>query len=132
MNAKLVPYLMSEDARGQAEFYKKVLSGEILTIKTYGEAPGTPEELKDRVMHMVLSLAGENTLFFSDIFEPVEGNRSTSLSLTFENETEARQAFAELGEGGEIRYPFELQPWGACYGEILDRFGVTWQFATTI
>lgn len=68
MNAKLVPYLMSEDARGQAEFYKKVLSGEILTIKTYGEAPGTPEELKDRVMHMVLSLAGENTLFFSDIF----------------------------------------------------------------
>lgn len=132
MNAKLVPYLMSEDARSQAEFYKKVLSGEILAIKTYGEVPGTPQGIKDKVMHMVLSLAGGNTLFMSDIFEPVEGSRNISLSLTFEHEAEARQAFAELGEGGEIRYPFELQPWGACYGEILDRFGATWQFATTI
>lgn len=108
MNAKLVPYLMSEDARTQAEFYKKVLSGEILAIKTYGEVPGTPEEIKDKVMHMVLSLAGGNILFFSDIFEPVEGNRNISLSLTFEDETGARQAFAELrkAERSVIRSSF--------------------------
>lgn len=28
--------------------------------------------------------------------------------------------------GGESKYPFALQPWGAYYGEVIDRFGVTW------
>jgi PhnB protein len=55
-------------------------------------------------------------------------NRSVSLSLTYNNnnETEARAAYAKLSEGGESKYPFALQPWGAYYGEVIDRFGVTW------
>lgn len=28
--------------------------------------------------------------------------------------------------GGESKYPFALQPWGAYYGEVIDLFGVTW------
>ncbi|GIP41307.1 VOC family protein [Paenibacillus sp. J31TS4] len=127
MAAKLVPYLMSEDARTQAEFYKNALGGQIHFVKTLGEVPGTPEEAKEKVMHMVLTVAGENTVFLSDAFQPAEGSRKISLSLTFDDEAEARTAYTKLGEEGTIQFPFEQQPWGAYYGEVVDRFGVTWQ-----
>ncbi|EFM08381.1 Glyoxalase/bleomycin resistance protein/dioxygenase [Paenibacillus curdlanolyticus YK9] len=127
MGVQLTPYLMSEDARAQAEFYKQSLGGEIQSVTTFGQTPGTPEAIKDKVMHMVLTVAGSNTLFLSDAFEPEAGNRSISLSLAYTSESEARAVYNSLGEGGVFKYPFDLQPWGAYYGEVVDQFGVTWQ-----
>lgn len=127
MSAKLVPYLMSEDARVQAEFYKNALGGEIHLVKTLDEVPGTPDTAKDKVMHLVLSVAGENTLFLSDSFLPAEASRKISLSLAFDDEEEARNAFLKLSEAGTEQYPFAVQPWGAFYGEVVDRYGITWQ-----
>jgi len=127
MTAKLNAYIHSEDARTQAAFYTQALGGEIHSVMTYGQTPGTPEAIKDKVMHMVLSVAGGNTLFLSDSFEPAQGGRFISLALSYENEADARQSFENLAKGGTVKYPFELQPWGAYYGEIEDKFGVNWQ-----
>lgn len=77
-------------------------------------------------MHLSLKIAGNNILMLSDSFEQVVSNRSISLALTYDNESEAREAYTKLGEGGENKYPFALQPWGAHYGEVIDKFGVTW------
>jgi PhnB protein len=107
--------------------YSQALGGEIQSVMTYGQTPGTPEAMKDKVMHMVMTVAGGNMLFLSDAFEPGGGSRGIALALSFESEAEAREAFANLGEGGSVKYPFELQPWGAYYGEIVDKFGITWQ-----
>lgn len=126
MGAQLNAYLMSEDARSQADFYVKSLGGEILSLKTFAEAPGTPEMMKDKVMHLSLIVAESNMLMISDSFEPISSSRSISLALTYDNESEAREAYTKLGEGGENKYPFALQPWGASYGEVIDKFGVTW------
>lgn len=126
MGAQINSYLMSEDARGQANFYVEALGGEIQFFTTYGETPGTPEAIKDKIMHLALNVAGSNTLMFADSFEPVSYNRCISLSLNYDDETEARTAYAKLSEGGESKYPFALQPWGAFYGEVIDKFGVTW------
>ncbi|WP_409340552.1 VOC family protein [Paenibacillus sp. MBLB4367] len=127
MKAQLTPYLMSKDARSQAEMYTKALGGEILSVMTYGQTPGTPEAIKDKVMHMAITVGGGNTLFLSDAFEPSESNRSIALALAFECEIEAREAYGNLSEGGTIKFPFELQSWGAYYSEVVDKFGVTWQ-----
>ena len=127
MAIQVNPYLVSEDAKSQANFYAETIGGEILSLSTYGEAPGTPEALKDKVMHLVLTLAGSNTLMMSDSFEPVTGSR-ISLALNYDSESEAKTAFDKLSKGGEIKYPFELQPWGAFhYGEVFDKFGVLWR-----
>ncbi|WP_337100369.1 VOC family protein [Paenibacillus sp. YIM B09110] len=126
MNVLLTPYLMSEDARTQAEFYIQALGGEVISVMTHAHTPGIPEAFKDKVMHLAMSVAGGNTLFMSDSFEPVAGSRSLSLSLSFESEAEAKGAFAKLSEGGVVKYPLEKQPWGASYGELQDKFGVTW------
>ncbi|WP_426451842.1 VOC family protein [Paenibacillus sp. S-38] len=127
MGAQLTPFLMSEDARTQAEFYKSALGGEIRSLTTFGQVPGTPEAAKDKVMYMELALAGSNTLMMSDSFEPLVPGSPLSLSLTYDSEAEAREAFANLQQGGQMKYPFELQPWGAYFGEVVDRYGVLWQ-----
>jgi len=122
---------LSEDARAQAGFYVESLGGEIRYMTTFGETPGTPEAIKDKVMRMALTLAGANALMLSDSFEPVAYNRSISLSLSYDDLTEARAAYAKLSEGGESKYPLAPQPWGADYGEVVDRFGVTWMITKT-
>ena len=128
MGAQLIPYIMSGDARAQAEFYAQALGGEIVSVMTFSEVPNTPEAMKDKVMHLALTAAGINTIFLSDSFEPLQSNRSIMLSLTYSDETEAREAFANLGKvGGVVKYPLEQQSWGSLYGEIIDRFGITWQ-----
>lgn len=119
-------YLMSKDARGQAAFYAEALGGEIQFLLTYGETPGTPEEMKDKVMHLSMVVAGANPIMLADTFEQVEYNRGICLSLGYEDLQEATTAYANLSEGGESKYPFALQPWGAYYGEVIDRYGVTW------
>lgn len=126
MGAQIHAYLMSEDAKGQANFYVESLGGEILFLTTFGETPGTPEAMKDKVMHLAVSVAGSNTIMMADSFEPVSYNRSISISLGYDDLTEATTAYTKLSEGGESKYPFALQPWGAHYGEVVDKFGVTW------
>lgn len=126
MEAQMNSYLMSEDARGQANFYIESLGGEIQFLTTFGETPGTPEAIKDKVMHLALIVAGTNRLMISDSFEPVSYNRCISLSLTYDDVSKAQTAYAKLSEGGESKYPLALQPWGAYYGELVDKFGVTW------
>jgi len=127
MAAQLNAYIHSEDARTQAAFYVQALEGEIHSIMTYGQTPGTPEAFKDRVMHMAMSVAGGNSLFLSDSFGPSQTGRFISLALTYENEGDARQSFENLAKGGTVKFPFDLQPWGAYYGEVEDKFGVNWQ-----
>lgn len=127
MAANLTPYILSEDERAQAGFYAQALGGEIVSVKLLGEMAGAPEHLKDKVMHMVLRVAGENLLFLSDFADREGGGRRIALALTYADEHEAREAFGKLEEGGTVKEPFILQPWGAFYGEIVDNFGITWQ-----
>ncbi|MFS0873918.1 VOC family protein [Paenibacillus xylanilyticus] len=126
MGAQLHAYLMSDDAKTQANFYIQSLGGEILFLTTFGETPGTPEAMKDKVMHLAITIAGANTIMMADSFEPVNYTRSISISLSFDDVSEATTAYAKLSEGGEMKYPFAPQPWGAHYGELVDKFGVTW------
>jgi PhnB protein len=49
----LKPYIFSEDARTQADFYTQSLGGEIVSVGTHGELIGAQNEFKDKVMHNV-------------------------------------------------------------------------------
>ncbi|TNJ64060.1 VOC family protein [Paenibacillus hemerocallicola] len=124
--SKITPYIHSEDARAQAGFYIQALGGEITSVTTFGSIPGTPEENKDKVMHMRV-IAGGNELFFSDsVFGPVQQGRSISLSVAYEKDADAREAFKNLSEGGQVKFPFDLQVWGGYYGEVQDKYGFNW------
>ncbi|ANA79932.1 3-demethylubiquinone-9 3-methyltransferase [Paenibacillus vortex V453] len=127
MQAQMVPFIISEDARGQADFYIQALGGEIGILTTFGSMPGMPEAHQDKVMHMSLTLAGGNRLILTDAFQETPKGSNMGLALTFSHEEDARAAYRNLSQGGTEKYPFELQPWGAYYGEVIDRYGMTWQ-----
>ncbi|WP_309568632.1 hypothetical protein [Paenibacillus sp. sptzw28] len=77
--AQLRPYIFSEDARSQAAFYADALGGEIVDVKTYGDAPHAEESMKDRVMHLVLQAAGQR--FYMADSGPVDRGNGMDLSL---------------------------------------------------
>jgi PhnB protein len=123
----LTPYILSEDARAQAAFYKQSLGGDIVSVITHGQYPDAKEEIKDKVMHLVLVLADGSTLYMTDSFEPFSrGAGGISLSLAFETEADARSGYTKLAEGGSLKYPLEQQPWGMFYGELQDKYGIAW------
>jgi PhnB protein len=125
---KLSPYIYSEDARQQAEFYVKALRGEITSIKTYADMPNAPEEMKDQVMHLVLKV-GEQQFFLADSSMIQAGNQ-IDIALEFDTEDEALLTFTGLSEGGEVIMPFEKMFWGTMFGRVEDQYGVRWQIAT--
>ncbi|RIX50140.1 VOC family protein [Paenibacillus nanensis] len=126
----LKPYLMSEDARAQAEFYTKALGGEIVSIITHEQAMGAQNDYKHKVMHLCLSVPGGSHIFMADAIEPLQHGTGVYLSLEFQSENEARTAFANLAEGGQVKYPFEFQPFGLFLGELRDKFGVLWMITS--
>jgi len=125
---KLSPYIYSEDARAQAEFYVKALRGEITSIKTYADMPNVPEEMKDKVMHLELQL-GELQIYLADSSDIEPGNQ-IDIALEFETEEEAIRTFKGLSKGGEVIMPFERMFWGTMFGRVEDPYGVRWQIAT--
>src|SRR4051812_45733273 len=122
----LKPYLISEDARSQAEFYIQSLGGQVVSVLTHEEAMGVQNEHKDKVMHMCIAVAGENNIFMADAMEPFTPGSGISLSIAYNTEAEAREAFEKLSAGGNVKFPFEFQPFGIFYGELTDKFGVSW------
>ena len=128
--AKQTTYIMSEDARAQAEFYTYALGGEILSVMTHGQLPEAKEELKDKVVNLSLMAGGINFLMSDSVFEPIIRGNAINLSLEFTTEAEARDAFNKLAEGGKVKCPLEPAFWGALYGHIEDKYGVMWMITT--
>jgi PhnB protein len=121
----LKPYIFSENARTQAEFYIQSLGGEIVSVSTHGELMGAQNEFKDKVMHMCLAVPGGN-IFMSDAIEPFIQGTGIALTIDYKTESEASEAFAKLAAGGYVKYPIKMQPFGVFYGELTDKYGIIW------
>ncbi|WP_345238757.1 VOC family protein [Pontibacillus salipaludis] len=124
------PYFFCDDARVQSKFYSYALDGDIVSVQTFEDAPDMPNEIKDKVMHLVLKAKGQH-FFMADRIEgeTISGNQM-DLTLEFKDEKEARQVFSRLSEEGRVFMPFEKMFWGAMFGRLEDRFGVRWQIVT--
>lgn len=128
--ATLTPYIKSEDARAQAEFYTQALGGEILSVMTHGQLPNADEATKDKVLHLSF-VAGGITFFMSEFTShgPLHQGNGISLALGFASDDELRDAFAKLSQGGQVLHPLGPAFWGGLHGDILDKYGVSWMLA---
>ncbi|RKD25782.1 hypothetical protein BEP19_02245 [Ammoniphilus oxalaticus] len=135
MSLKMNPYLIFDGrAREAIQFYEKALGGQVLGIMTFGDMPGDPnhpltEDMKKRVMHGQLKV-GEADLMFSDTFEgmPYQPGNTIQIAIHPKEETEAREIFAALGDdGGQVIMPLQKTDWSPLYGQVKDKFGVTFQ-----
>lgn len=128
--ANLYPYIFSEDARTQADFYAHALNGEVVSVQTFEQAPNVDESIKDKVMHLTLSAADQIFFMADSVQEPVRLGTQVNLVLEYKTEDEARSVFEALSEGGHVLMPFEKMFWGAMFGRVEDKYGLTWQITT--
>lgn len=128
--ALLNPYLNFDGSTREAiEFYASVFGGEP-TISTFGDfqMPGIGADEADKVMHSQLSTPAGFTVMAADVpasmKEQISANGTVSISG---NETdEIRGYWDKLAEGGQVVMPLDQAPWGDYFGQLVDKFGVSW------
>ena len=129
MATHLNPYLSFRDnAREAMEFYRSVLGGE-LTLSTFGDfqASDDPAEV-DKIMHGQLESPGGLVLMAADTPAGTDLAPSSNISVSISGQdlAELQGYWDGLAEGGTVLQPFAQAPWGATFGMLTDRFGVTW------
>jgi PhnB protein len=108
-------------------FYEKHLGGKIGMMMTHGEAPDQSKvkpEWKDAVLHARISLGGTE-LMGADI-PNAQSMRSAYLSLGVDSDTEAERIFSALSDGGKVFMPMEETFFATRFGQVQDRFGISW------
>ncbi|MBP2078018.1 VOC family protein [Oceanobacillus polygoni] len=137
MGLQINPYIML-DGRGKeaVDFYKHALGANVVGVHTYREMPESPEfqlpaEAKDRVMHAKLTL-GNTELMISDIFpgQPYQLGSQLTIALIPSTADEAKDVYEKLQEGGQIIMELQETDWSPAYGQVTDKFGITWQIST--
>lgn len=113
------PYIhFNGRCREAMTFYKKSLRAELEML---------PADPGGRILHAALS-KGVLLLMGSDMEAPagfVRGN-AVSLSLNCGSATDIRLFFKRLSVGGTVVCGIMAQEWGALFGVVTDRFGITW------
>lgn len=137
MTVRLNPYLvMNGNAREAIAFYEKALDAKVGPIMTFGEGPSDPnyqmpEAAKNLVMHAMMKV-GETDLMFSDTFPgtPYQTGNHVTIALVSTDADKSRQIFEALSAGGKVDMPMQQTFWSPAYGQVTDKFGVTWQVTT--
>lgn len=129
MSTQLNPYLnFRGEAREAMTFYQSVLGGQldVMTFASMG-GMGVPESEAEQVMHSALTVSESVNLFGSDVPSHMEGEFANGrISLSGDDADTLRGWFDGLAEGGTINVPLEKAPWGDWFGDVTDRFGVSW------
>lgn len=139
MITKLFPYMNFEgEGREAAHFYADVLGGTLTGLTTYGEAHSEdmgemPPEAKDLVMNSQIDLPNGEYFMISDVPPGMgmsfrKGN-NLSMTLTLDDQEEARTIFGRLAEGGMVSMELQETFWSPLYGSCIDRFGIEWQIS---
>lgn len=109
-------------------FYKECIGGEIVSMKTFGDAPGDPDPaMQDKIMHAEFR-ADEVYFMASDGMgdEQMDPGNAFTLSINLDDAAEQEQIFKKLAEGGEVTMELQDTFWGARYGQLTDKFGIQW------
>lgn len=131
---KLDIYLKFDgNCREAFQFYRSAFGGDFLQIQTFRDGPpdmNVSEEYLDRVMHVSLPI-GPSVLMGSDsapgFGPPIVSGTNFSITIHAGSREEADRLLARLSDGGSVTMPLQDMFWGAYFGALTDRFGVSWQ-----
>ncbi|OCT16945.1 hypothetical protein A8709_24850 [Paenibacillus pectinilyticus] len=137
MSVRLTPYLVLPGTASEAiQFYEKALDAKVLFKQTFGEMPENPEfpladEQKGLVGHAMLQV-GESQMMFSDTFpgQPVQQGDQVTICITTKDASLSKQYFDGLKEGGTVILDMHEAFFSPAYGQVKDKFGVTFQLFT--
>jgi PhnB protein len=116
--------------REAMSFYQQCIGGE-LVLQKISESPMAaqmPSEMGPRILHSSLT-NGNITLMASDMMgNAVVSGNSISLCVNCSSSEEINSFFQNLSTGGKVLDPLHQSFWGATFGALTDKFGITWIF----
>jgi PhnB protein len=126
----LNPYLSFHDnAREAMEFYQSVFGGD-LRVMTFADmgGMGMPEAEQGLVMHSQLTTPDGFVLMGSDTPSHMGwvAPAGISVSVSGADGDSLRRYWDGLADGATITQPLEKAPWGAEFGMLVDRYGISW------
>jgi PhnB protein len=133
------PYIVTEGrGREAVEFYKEVIDAQVLQVQKFGDMPASPDfpipdEMKQRIINAHLKV-GDTDLMISDTFadQTLPIGDQVTISLATNDIEKTREVFTRLQEEGQVLMALEETFWSPLYGQVKDKFGVTWQVTTVI
>ena len=111
-------------------FYQQVLGGELVTLLRYGDSPlaeQTPAPMRSKILHASLVLGSQELLGVDVAPEEHRPPAGYFVLVNLDDPVRAKDVFAALSAGGEIRMPFQPTFWSPGFGVLVDRFGIPWE-----
>ncbi|MDP4162365.1 MAG: VOC family protein [Bacillota bacterium] len=133
----IYPYLvLNGNGQEAVKFYEHALEAEVLGLQTFGDMPAnpeypTPDEAKNLVLNAHLKV-GNTDLMLSDTFpgQPYQIGSQVTVAITISDVEKSKEVFGKLQDGGQVIMPLQETFWSPSYGQVTDKFGVTWQVST--
>lgn len=137
MALRLIPYfVMNGNAKEAIQFYEQTLGAKVLFSQSFGEMPENPEfplppEAKNLISHATIKI-GETDLMFSDTWpgEPHQSGNQVTICISTDDAEAARKMFDALAQGGQVTMPLQETFFSPAYGNVIDKFGITFQLFT--
>ncbi|MDR6225071.1 VOC family protein [Desmospora profundinema] len=134
------PFLVLDgDGQKAVRFYEQALDATVLSVQTFAEMPENPEfripdDAKDRVLHAHLKV-GNTDLMISDTCpqrQTYSIGSQVTIAITISDLEKSKQVFNRLKEGGQVVMSLQETFWSPLYGQVTDKFGVTWHVSTHV
>lgn len=125
---ELIAFVTVDNCLEAIEFYKDVFGATLQNeITMLEDIPGM-EKYKGKVGHATLQI-GSSRFFINDslVDYPIERGDQVQLVLDIESEEKLRIAFEKLVNGGKVVQELQEVHWGALFGAVKDKYGITWQ-----
>ena len=127
------PYLMlSGRAEEALAFYSQAIDANTTMLMRFDESPDNnhamplPPDWGQKIMHSSMTV-GDTTVMLSDgMSAEAVSFAGVSLSITANDETQAKRLFDALAVGGKVFMPLGKTVWSPCFGMVSDKFGVSW------
>jgi len=123
------------NCREAVEYYAQIFNLGTPEIMTFGEQPSHPdyplqEEMKNLVLHSRLNIF-DSDVMFSDTMPgmPFTVGNNITLAIVSDKLEEMKTAFKKMGEDGDVKMELQETFFSKCYGQLIDKFGVYWQFS---
>lgn len=113
------------------DFYTECGFGKVSFTLRHGDngMPVSSESMRGKIMHAQFD--GPGVRFFASDNDDAEPMRGSAMIFMLDDRAQTETLFTRLAAGGRITTPLGVQPWGAYYGKLTDRFGVQWMFNCT-
>ncbi|MBY4956982.1 VOC family protein [Streptococcus suis] len=113
------------------EFYKNALGATVEQVNLFKDfLPDCPAELENYVMNAQFRLNGQQRFMLSDNNPEMPytvGDNITVALITDDAET-AQELYSKLSvDATAINMELQAVPWSPAYGNVTDKFGISWQ-----